>query len=587
VIQLPRHLAPWAPHLGLFPEEIALVLGPMIARIASLIGTAPRDLAQEGEPNGYDGIAQKGPYERLLAAEWLLQEEVPDEFLRRAVSGEHLFLQRAFQEQAAAKHTIALFDAGASQLGSPRIAHIATLIVLAQRALRQGANLQWGVLQDACLGLNEGVSKGTVLALLQARRARPGNAADLDRWLSLPAIVHAPEVWCIGAEGLAVGALSRKLSALTVAEILEPGDPQRIRVAAHTAKAGRPKETALEIPRGKPAVQLLRDPFGTASGAWQAASHRIDIRSNIVFSPDGRRLYVRGANGTLLTFWVPNSPKGKPRRSAMFTPPEGHIIVAIGQSAGRKRSLVISQRGTELMLHRLSKRGAAANQTQLYTAGREGDVLPDARDLPLRPAGVLKDRLCFVHADGSIVELAQNRYEIARETAVASKSAHEAFVYIRLRHNVPEVLAVRLDKAGNVDISKVAVELPRAESDTRYYFGVLGLSNLVTYSRSTSLSTIVHRQQSTTGGIPQSHTLIGMIERGDSSPAAIAIDGSRLRIEALRPGGRETLVIAAAPIAFAAASEAAPVIAYITEAGELGVYSCTANAMVLRVAAEG
>src|SRR5262245_20424125 len=142
---LPPHLAPWAPYLGLFPEEITQVLGPMVARLASLTGRSPLDHAREGAPNGYDGIARKGPYDRLLSAKWLVQEELPDEFWRRAVSGEHLFLHRAYQENSAPKHTVAVFDAGPDQLGAPRIAQFALLIVLAQRAARQGANLQWGI----------------------------------------------------------------------------------------------------------------------------------------------------------------------------------------------------------------------------------------------------------------------------------------------------------------------------------------------------------------------------------------------------------------------------------------------------------
>ena len=53
------------------------------------------------------------------------------------------------------------------------------------------------------------------------------------------------------------------------------------------------------------------------------------------------------------------------------------------------------------------------------------------------------------------------------------------------------------------------------------------------------------------------------------------------RIEALKLGGRETLVTTAAPLAFVAASDVAPVVAFLTQSGELGVYSCAAKAVVL------
>ena len=98
---LPRHLASWATQLALFPEDIALSLGPMVSRIAALVGGWRQDYAPHGTPDGHAGIDTRGLYDRLLATEWALLEELPDEFLRRAVSGEHLFLQRAYQDLAA------------------------------------------------------------------------------------------------------------------------------------------------------------------------------------------------------------------------------------------------------------------------------------------------------------------------------------------------------------------------------------------------------------------------------------------------------------------------------------------------------
>jgi hypothetical protein len=588
-LSLPPHLAPWAPQLGLFPEEIALVVGPMVARLASLIGNSPRDLAQEGSPNGYDGIARKGPYERLLGSEWLLLEELPDEFMRRAVSGEHLFLQQAFQENAAAKNTIALFDAGPDQLGAPRLAQIALLIVLAQRAARQGADLQWGIFQDTSPVLFEGATKGSVWTLLKARRTAPVAPSDIDRWMGLPSFVRASEIWFIGAESLSAAAQRRQAMALTVSEVLEPGAPQRIRVKALSPKAGRAKEAVLDIPPGRPAVQVLRDPFGAASGDWQAASHRIDTHSPIIFSPDGRKLYVRGADGALLIFWIPNSPKAKTRGPAAFAPPEGHTIIAAGQIPGRKRTFAISQSGNELTLYELTKRAANAKWTQVHTAAKDGYVLPPAHDLPLRPLGVLNERFCFIHVDGSVVELADKQFQIAAQSAVASRSTRDAFVYVRLRQNVPSVMAVRAGKSGDIEIEEVAVKLPPAEKDTGYFFSGWGLADLLAYSKANFSCTVAYQQESETFAIPPGHTVAGMAVWGAPKPrpAVIAIDNSRTRIDALYPGGvSETLLTSPAKIAFAAASDATSVVAFITETGELGVYCCWSKAMLLQATSE-
>ena len=35
MIALPRHLRPWAPHLDLFPEDMALALGPLVMKLAA------------------------------------------------------------------------------------------------------------------------------------------------------------------------------------------------------------------------------------------------------------------------------------------------------------------------------------------------------------------------------------------------------------------------------------------------------------------------------------------------------------------------------------------------------------------------
>src|SRR5262249_29131645 len=161
--------------------------------------------------------------------------------------------------------------------------------------------------------------------------------------------------------------------------------------------------------------------------------------------------------------------------------------VAAGQTAGKKRTLVISQRGNELVLQELAKRGASATRAQRYTAARDVDVLPDAGDFPLHPLGVLGARFCFIHADRCLVELADNTFEIAREAAAASRSLKDAFVYVRRRINnrinTPSVVAVRLDKAGKIDISKVAVDLSGATDETCYYFAAFGLANLAAYSK--------------------------------------------------------------------------------------------------------
>ncbi len=145
MIALPGDLAPWRGMLGLFPAELAGDLGGMLPRLALAIGPMrAASPTRGGEPDGFAGIARRGSYERLLHTEWLLADEAPDEFARRASAGEHAFFQIARRSPARAASSVALFDAGPEQLGAPRIVQLAALIVLAERARRAGARFAWG-----------------------------------------------------------------------------------------------------------------------------------------------------------------------------------------------------------------------------------------------------------------------------------------------------------------------------------------------------------------------------------------------------------------------------------------------------------
>lgn len=200
--ELPRALAAWAPQLELFPPEVALALGRSVAQLAQLLGGFAGGRTPEGEPDGYDGIAQRGPFERLLPTQWLLLEEVPEEFLRRVVAGEHAFFRRGHTGQAAQRRCVALFDAGVEQLGAPRIGHLALLLVLAQRAGAAGAAFEWGVLQDPERQLHSALTPPAVRGLLAARSAGRVAPPQLLAWLDAERGPHTSELWLVGGESL-------------------------------------------------------------------------------------------------------------------------------------------------------------------------------------------------------------------------------------------------------------------------------------------------------------------------------------------------------------------------------------------------
>ena len=56
--------------------------------------------ATAGVPDGFDGITDRGHPDRLLMSQWLLAQEVPLEFARRAAEGELLYLAPARQHDS-------------------------------------------------------------------------------------------------------------------------------------------------------------------------------------------------------------------------------------------------------------------------------------------------------------------------------------------------------------------------------------------------------------------------------------------------------------------------------------------------------
>ena len=202
-MELPRPLTPWLAYLELFPRDLALALGPLIQRLNSLIGAFPVEShSEKGIPDGFEGIARRGTYERLLLSEWLLAEEIPEEFLRRAAVGEHAFLQLAHREPASIKTSVVLFDSGPNQWGTPRIAQLAALIVLARRASASGANFLWGVLQNPEKPLFSEVTASRISELFKTHSARDPIDTDLFAWREQLNAQQSDDFWIVGGQSL-------------------------------------------------------------------------------------------------------------------------------------------------------------------------------------------------------------------------------------------------------------------------------------------------------------------------------------------------------------------------------------------------
>lgn len=288
---LPAALQPWHAWLQWFEPELAAQLGTLVQRLHPLLGRFHGRLqAGAPEPDGLGDLRPRGPYERLLASEWLLADDLPDEFLRRAAMGEHLFLAPRPRGRQAERLIVALFDAGPLQLGAPRLAHLALWILLARRALGAGGELRWGLLQ-APGELHEAHGVQHLQQLLRGRSFVPGDASHWARWGEVLAAQAAPaaECWVIGS-ALLPQAASLPTHRVSVRRSLS-GEALEVALAERHAE----RALRLPVPPAAAACALLRGAFDggrVVPGRHQRPEHRLSLQRAPLFSPRGNFVAV-------------------------------------------------------------------------------------------------------------------------------------------------------------------------------------------------------------------------------------------------------------------------------------------------------
>lgn len=197
---LPEALQPWQTWLSWLAPELIPAFSDLLQRLSRVLGPVQgKQLGGLPEQDGIGQIQRKGNYQNLLLSEWLMADEVPDEFMRRAINAEHLFLAPNYKSQQSLNQITVLFDTGISQLGECRLVHIAMLIILAQRAEKAGCTLMWGTLQsiiplmplNTINDLHELLTRRTYSPVLQENIAHWQNviAEDLD--------VQNGEIWLV------------------------------------------------------------------------------------------------------------------------------------------------------------------------------------------------------------------------------------------------------------------------------------------------------------------------------------------------------------------------------------------------------
>ncbi len=352
MIDTPDALQRWRAALSVLDEPFATMVTPLVARLAPSLGPL-RSHAQtgDGEPDGYDGLARRGTWDRLLLSEWLLADEMPDEFVRRAAERELGFHRIGLRTPSAPRTSVVLFDAGPTQLGAPRVAHLALLIALAQRAHDAGARFLWGSFQSppdtANGGLVHGLARDNVDRLLRARHAFDVSPDDLDAWSALSSgVVPWDDVWIVALPAVAeawrrrVGMRVRSTGGeVHITEA--PGTRGALDVEIVT-RAGR-RSVSLPLPDTFDMVRLLRGPLRALEpGAERTARQpdRFEACSNPVLNPGGSRLVVRTRDQHLAVFTVP------PRPGLAVDPPHranlrrGEVVLAAGWLSARRLAVL-------------------------------------------------------------------------------------------------------------------------------------------------------------------------------------------------------------------------------------------------------
>lgn len=290
--RLPPALAPWTGALTALTPGFTLALGPLLRGLDDLVsGREPRPAA-DGEPDGYDGLARRGLPHRLLASQWLLADELPDEFLRRAVQRELLHLSPARRETRPRGLVVVVADTGPSNAGAARLVQLAALVVLHRRAEAHGCELRLRIPGTDAEG--SGALAGLLPLWLRSRAADDPAPADLVAACSGP-FTESPgdvEAWILTSEP--TGALlPGRRRVLTAAESAWDGSGA---TTVRITLAGSHRD--LPLPPGPLAVSALRgrqfDAPSCSEGAFRSVeAARAQLPS---FTGEAPRLLARTAD---------------------------------------------------------------------------------------------------------------------------------------------------------------------------------------------------------------------------------------------------------------------------------------------------
>jgi len=268
---VPEALRPWQDVFSRMPQEHLRILGQLVADLSLLIDEAQWNVPQlRGEFDSYDGIANRGEMERLLASEWIWRDLDAQEFLRRFAESELFYHRVHHRAPTETKGIGVIIDAGPWMLGRPRLVALAALLCLGRLAHRDNLRLIWrsnSLLASARLNegaWNEGFALDAVKRYLTEVSSTNLIEADIESQMAdLPTTAPARMRWyVIGPRQYDVDTEQTTQIAIAERPTLDREGQFVVQadVSLRTTR-GRHREVTLPYPQDEAAAALLREPF--------------------------------------------------------------------------------------------------------------------------------------------------------------------------------------------------------------------------------------------------------------------------------------------------------------------------------------
>jgi hypothetical protein len=585
---LPRPLAPWAAQLAPLTGDLQLAVGEWARRIAAAVGPHRFDPVETGDPEGFAGLTRRGTYDRLLLTEWILAHEEPEEFTRRAVMGEHLFLERGRRGHGAPPGLVALVDAGPEQLGTPRIAQLAALVVLAARAEASMAGFSWGVLQAPEVGLHRSFDEGEIRRFLGARTRVPAGPELAAAWAGAEGMRDA-ELWLVGG-ARSLGHFPMPAARILVEDVEHPSE-RALRLELRRRGAGA-REVRLPLPAAPVCTRLLRDPFRPAPRAIVRAGERpgpagdgaVDTSGGILFAPFGRRAALRLQGGRIVDLHVPLSEgerAGATRRRRIV---EGMVAFGWAGRGGKHVTVSVERPSADRAFHRLATP---------WGERWHPDPQPPAEAAVADPVGPLlpcylwprqhPGRYWFLDAKRTLRSTTDGHAQV-EETEVAAISVAADLAFLTVKDGQAQVELRRVGEARRFALGPAtgpALLQCRAPEQGHHTVGAVETTPGGPWATFSVDWSGVRRAPRLNQPLPGA-TVVGVGGGHWDLPTLVVLEADRRTFNAIGASEIHALHLSDAPVAAAAIDPTGMTLAYVTASGEVVFYGFGPNAVVLR-----